>query len=249
MYSLSGAATGAHLPAVNSGNDYMHELTWYNMINTDKKHRASGSGGTNMWEKVLVIIAASLFLNGSFGGAFAGQIQPTSFQGKAPADAHKLTSVGKYATALEAYLMYRANPEKVILLDVRTPEEYSLVGHAPSAVNIPSMLWTGKFDAGINDYPLVANPDFESSVKERFHVDAVIMVMCRSGNRSAAAVERLAKAGFKNLYNVTDGFEGDRITEEDSYNKGKRMKNGWRNSGVPWTTDLDPKLVYQPRSR
>jgi thioredoxin 1 len=25
---------------------------------------------------------------------------------------------------------------------------------------------------------------------------------------------------------------------------GKRMKNGWKNSGLPWTYDLDPKLMY-----
>lgn len=25
--------------------------------------------------------------------------------------------------------------------------------------------------------------------------------------------------------------------------KGKRMVNGWKNSGAPWTTDLDPKPV------
>ncbi|MHC1727468.1 MAG: rhodanese-like domain-containing protein [Syntrophobacteraceae bacterium] len=189
-----------------------------------------------------MIAVVSLFLTGTYTGTAAQQIQ----QGQAPKDERKQTSIGKYATALEAYLMYRANPEKIAILDVRTPEEYSLVGHAPAAVNIPSMLWTGRFDAGIKDYPLADNPGFEAAVKSRFKPDDIILVMCRSGNRSAAAVELLAKAGFKNLYNVTDGFEGDRITEEDSYSKGKRLKNGWRNSGVPWTTDLDPKLVYMP---
>ncbi len=54
----------------------------------------------------------------------------------------------------------------------------------------------------------------------------------------------MAKLGFTNVYSVTDGFEGDKITEEDSYNKGNRMKNGWRNAVLPWTTDLDPSLVY-----
>lgn len=34
--------------------------------------------------------------------------------------------------------------------------------------------------------------------------------MCRSGGRSAAAVNLLAGAGFTNVYNITDGMEGDK---------------------------------------
>jgi hypothetical protein len=57
-------------------------------------------------------------------------------------------------------------------------------------------------------------------------------------------VNRLTKAGFKNVYNIFDGFEGDKIKDAESYYDGKRMKNGWRNCGAPWTYDLDPKLLY-----
>ncbi len=179
----------------------------------------------------------------------AAQSLPISFQGEVPKDSNKKTSLGRYATAAEAYRMYNANPDKVFLLDVRTPEEYALLGHAPQAFNIPSKLWTGKFDLEKKDYGLVNNPDFEAIVKEKFRPEDTIMVMCRSGVRGAEAVNRMAKIGFTNVYNVTDGFEGEKITEEDSYYKGKRLKNGWRNSGLPWTTDLDPKLVYLPTSK
>jgi hypothetical protein len=27
---------------------------------------------------------------------------------------------------------------------------------------------------------------------------------------------------------------------------GKRFKNGWRNSGAPWTDKLDPQLIWIP---
>ena len=40
------------------------------------------------------------------------------------------------------------------------------------------------------------NPDFIDHVKERFKPDDTILVMCRSGGRSAMAVNMLAKAGF-----------------------------------------------------
>jgi hypothetical protein len=54
----------------------------------------------------------------------------------------------------------------------------------------------------------------------------------RSGGRSAIAVNMLAKAGFTNVYNVIDGMEATWSTT-GSANHGKRMKNGWKNSGSP----------------
>lgn len=194
---------------------------------------------------ILTVMFASMII----AAAALAQSLPISFQGEVPKDSNKTTSLGKYVTAAEAYRMYAANPDKIFILDVRTPEEYALLGHAPQAFNIPSKLWTGKFDPAKKDYGLVNNPDFEAVVKEKFRPEDTIMVMCRSGVRGAEAVNRMAKIGFTNVYNVTDGFEGEKITEEDSYYKGKRMKNGWRNSGLPWTTDLDPKLIYLPTSK
>jgi len=161
----------------------------------------------------------------------------------------KQTTLGKYATAFEAYLTFRTGSKKVYFLDVRTPEEYVYVGHATFAINIPFMLWSGKFDPVAKEYALAENPEFENAVKSRFKPEDTIMVMCRSGNRSAAAVNRLAKVGFKNAVNVVDGFEGDTVTDEDSYSKGKRVKNGWKNANLPWTYDLDPKLVYVPAGK
>lgn len=163
-----------------------------------------------------------------------------------PSDEKKRTSLNKYVTALEAYEMWKADPQKVKVLDVRTPQEYVFVGHAAMAVNIPSELWTGKWDPAVKDFPLAPNPDFEAQVKARFQPDDVLVVMCRSGHRSARAIERLAAAGFTNVYNIVDGFEGDKVKDAESYFKGKRMTNGWKNSGAPWTYDLDPQLVFAP---
>lgn len=161
-----------------------------------------------------------------------------------PKDEKKHTSLGKYVTAHEAYEMWKANPEKVKVVDCRIPEEYAFVGHAPMACNIPSRLWTGKWNAEKKEYVLEDNADFESLVKKLAGTDATILVMCRSGHRSADSVNRLAKAGFTNVYNIVDGFEGDKLALEESYHKGKRIVNGWKNSGAPWTYDLDPNLIY-----
>jgi len=163
-----------------------------------------------------------------------------------PNDVKKHTEAGKYVTSLEAYEMWKANPDKVKILDCRIQEEYAFVGHAAMAYNIPSKLWSGKWNEEKKDYDLQDNPDFEVRAKKIFAQSDTILVMCRSGHRSALSVNRLTKAGFTHVYNIIDGFEGDKIKDEESYSNGKRMKNGWKNSGAPWTYDLDAKFVYLP---
>ena len=49
----------------------------------------------------------------------------------------KQTVLGLYVTAKEAYEKWQADPEKVMIIDVRTPEEYLFVGHPTMAWNIP----------------------------------------------------------------------------------------------------------------
>ena len=51
--------------------------------------------------------------------------------------APKRTVLGLYVTAREAYERWRAAPDRVKIIDVRTPEEYMWVGHAPMAWLIP----------------------------------------------------------------------------------------------------------------
>ncbi|OQX06425.1 MAG: sulfurtransferase [Desulfobacteraceae bacterium IS3] len=163
-----------------------------------------------------------------------------------PNDVKKHTETGKYVTSLEAYEMWKADPDKVKILDCRIQEEYAFVGHTAMAYNIPSKLWSGKWNEEKKDYDLQDNPDFEAQAKKKFAQSDTILVMCRSGHRSALSVNRLTKSGFTNVYNIIDGFEGDKIKDEESYLNGKRMKNGWKNSGAPWTYDLDAKLIYLP---
>ena len=157
----------------------------------------------------------------------------------------KLTSLGLYVTAREAYEMWKADPERTKVLDVRTFEEYVLIGHAEMAANVPLAFPTYNWDAGKGNYSVVGNKDFIAHVKERFTPDDTILVMCRSGGRSAMAVNALAKAGFTQVHNIIDGFEGDKVEDPESVYHGKRMRNGWKNS-ASWTYRLDSKLVWLP---
>lgn len=66
------------------------------------------------------------------------------------------------------------------VLDVRTPEEFSQ-GHIPGAILIP-------------DYELVKRAEKELPDK-----NALILVYCRSGNRSRQAANTLLKLGYTNV--------------------------------------------------
>jgi len=155
----------------------------------------------------------------------------------------KQTSLGLYVTAEEAYKKWIAAPDAVKIFDVRTLEEYVYIGHAPMAWNIPLMSQTHEWDADKGYFAMQPNPDFVAQVKEVAGPNETILVMCRSGGRSAMAVNMLAEAGFTNVYNITDGMEGDVIKDPESVFKGQRLKNGWKNSGVPWTYKIDPDRV------
>jgi len=157
----------------------------------------------------------------------------------------KLTSLGLYVTAREAYEMWKADPERIKVLDVRTFEEYVLIGHAEMAANVPLAFPTYNWDANKGNYSVVGNTNFIAHVQERFKPDDTILVMCRSGGRSAMAVNALSKAGFAKVHNIIDGFEGDKVEDPESVYHGKRTRNGWKNS-VPWTYQLDPNLVWLP---
>ncbi len=41
-------------------------------------------------------------------------------------------------------------------------------------------------------------------------------------------------------------MEGSKVEDDDSVYDGMRMKNGWRNSGLPWTYVIDPDMMLLP---
>ncbi|MCH8619531.1 rhodanese-like domain-containing protein [Undibacterium sp. TS12] len=110
-----------------------------------------------------------------------------------------------------------------VLVDVRTAEERKFVGYVADAIHVPWATGTA----------LTRNPRFakelESKVKDK---SAVILLLCRSGKRSAAAAEAASKAGFGNVFNVSEGFEGD-LNEAQQ----RGQVGGWRFHHLPWIQD------------
>jgi rhodanese-related sulfurtransferase len=79
---------------------------------------------------------------------------------------------------------------------------------------------------------LVKNPRFVRELEKIASKDSVILLLCRSGKRSALAAEAAAKAGFTRAFNVLEGFEG-----EIDANGQRGQTDGWRFHHLPWTQD------------
>ena len=161
----------------------------------------------------------------------------------------KKTILGLYVTAKEACEQWKAAPEKVKIIDVRTPEEYLFVGHPTMAWKIPVAIQVYEWDAEKKQFPMNLLPDFVDRVKQVAKPNDTLLVMCRSGGRSAIAVNMLAKAGFKHVHNIHDGMEGDAVEDPASVFVGQRLKNGWKNAGCPWTYKLTPDRMLLPKAR
>lgn len=112
------------------------------------------------------------------------------------------------------------------LVDVRTAEERKFVGHVPDSLHVPWATGTS----------LTRNPRFVRELEAKLAPlggkHAAVLLLCRSGKRSALAAEAAAKAGFTRVVNVLEGFEG----EIDA--RGQRGHlGGWRSHGLPWVQD------------
>jgi len=129
----------------------------------------------------------------------------------------------RYAGSVAPELAWQLFQEgQALLIDVRTPEELSYVGRVPGATHLAWATGTAQ----------VRNPRFVRELEFKVPKDAVVLFLCRSGKRSAAAAEAATKAGYANAFNVLEGFEGDL---DERRRRGEI--GGWRHRGLPWVQD------------
>lgn len=107
-----------------------------------------------------------------------------------------------------------------IYLDVRTVPEFA-AGHAVTAINIP----VAEINPALGRMEL--NPHFVRVVEAGIPKDAKVIVGCKSGQRSAAAIEILQQAGYRNLVNLAGGFGG--VIDST----GQVVQEGWSTMGYP----------------
>ena len=125
-----------------------------------------------------------------------------------------------YAGALlpaEAHQLMQAG---AALVDVRTKPELLYVGKVPGSLAVEWQTYPGGRE----------NPEFLGELAASVPKDQPVMFLCRSGARSNAAAEAATRAGWKEAYNILEGFEGDKDA-----NQHRNTVGGWRKAGLPWT--------------
>jgi rhodanese-related sulfurtransferase len=124
----------------------------------------------------------------------------------------------KHLKPLEAHEFLEKHPDAV-LVDCRSEMEFLFVGHPKGAHHVA---WNEGPDWEIN-------PHFVGQVRKIASMNRPVVVICRSGQRSLSAGQALEQAGFAEVYNVLDGFEGPL---DDTHHRGTLA--GWRKEGLPW---------------
>lgn len=127
----------------------------------------------------------------------------------------------------DAHRLLQEDP-RAVLVDIRSTMEFLFVGHPRGAVHIA---WIDEPDWDIN-------PQFVPEIRKLLLGGAVcdadagcapVILICRSGKRSAEAGRVLLQAGLKNVFHVNEGFEGEL---DDNHQRGNL--GGWRFHGLPW---------------
>jgi rhodanese-related sulfurtransferase len=165
----------------------------------------------------------------------------------------KQTKANLYLDAAEAYALKQQLGDKAYLVDVRTRYEVAYVGMATVAdANIPYTEHPddAPWDDKNGRFKMDVNSDFGPELARRLSArglgkDGTVIVMCRSGDRSARAATLLTQLGYTRVYSVIDGFEGD--LAKDGPKQGQRVVNGWKNAGLPWSYKLDKNKLYFPK--
>ncbi len=160
----------------------------------------------------------------------------------------KKTKNNKYVDSRHAKQIKEFYQDSVLFLDIRTKAEIAYVGSTSMVDGFvsymehePFMPWSDTQKR----FAMEPNADFVKGVahfleKKGLSKDAPIILLCRSGDRSAKAADLLLASGYPNAYSVVDGFEGDLSPE------GMRTVNGWKNKSLKWSYKVDKDKLYNP---
>jgi rhodanese-related sulfurtransferase len=166
----------------------------------------------------------------------------------------KRSKLALYLTPQQAWDMKKKDPKGVAFFDIRTRAEAMYVGWPGDADALVPFVEHPELMSDWDDkrfmYKLEPNQDFVPEVERRLKEmglgkDAPVILICRSGDRSSKAQDRLQMAGFTRVYSIAEGFEGDAV--KDGPKAGQRAVNGWKNANLPWTYKLDKAKMYFPR--
>ncbi len=141
-------------------------------------------------------------------------------------------AVNEYAGDIDCHEAWQvlATVAGAQLIDVRTRAEWSFVGLpdlSPLGLG-PLLVEWQLFPSGERNPNFIAEVDAALS-EAGAPPDAPLLLLCRSGGRSAAAAAALTQAGFGPAYNIIGGFEG-----ELDASRHRGLRSGWKAAGLAW---------------
>ena len=146
-----------------------------------------------------------------------GHLTATLEKARQRSKENNLPYSGALSPAEASYLLGNAPSAK--LVDVRCKAELDWVGRIPGAIEIEWATYPG----------MKPNPNFLAALQQQVDKEALVRFICRSGARSNQAANLAAQSGFTEVFNVLDGFEGDRDA-----NGHRSCLSGWRAENLPW---------------
>lgn len=133
-------------------------------------------------------------------------VEPSSSDA-AEASASSEQGSGYQQISQEEAMQMMESEDDYIILDVRTPKEFA-EGHIPEAVNIPN--------------ESIGN-DISNTLKDK---NQILLVYCRSGNRSKQASLKLAMMGYTNVFEFGGiiTWPGEIVTEEADASEATKLQ-------------------------
>ena len=144
----------------------------------------------------------------------------------APARQRQQADALSYAGAVtpyEAMALLQAEPQ-VKLIDVRTTAERDWVGRVAIPDHQHAAVQWNLYPGGTQ------NPTFLEQLAQVAVVNQVLLFLCRSGVRSRHAATLATRHGYRQCFDILEGFEGEKNVDGH-----RKTTGGWCAAGLPWT--------------
>jgi rhodanese-related sulfurtransferase len=125
-------------------------------------------------------------------------------------------------TPQEAFMLLQQNLA-VKLVDVRTNAERDWVGRVAIPESQHAAIEWNVYPGGS------PNPRFLEQLAQAADKDEVLLFLCRSGVRSRHAAKLATENGYRNCFDILEGFEGDKDAQGH-----RKTVGGWCKAGLPW---------------
>jgi hypothetical protein len=154
----------------------------------------------------------------------------------------------------EAYLRVTEGDKNILFVDVRDPVEIMFVGFADT-VHVNALHAGGPERLGRKAQRLPALPEPRLHPPDPGRARPARPGQRRGNHHHVPLRQRAGRAQCRlparqwvpNARFVIDGFQGPAV--KDGPQAGLRIRSGWQNSGLPWSSKMNPEKMYRTDRR